>query len=527
MTPHRSRSARSLLLQFGTLIGWSLCCVAVTRSEALPAPPPTAAVVPYYDNLDETLKQAGEQLVTKLRERNYQNVGVLKFLVATGSAKPSDRVGELNQSLANRLLVAMILANPDDKLGLLVDPAQALAASGNTKANHTTPEGRRAFFIKDQKYPLAWGKAQVSADAFVTGVARLAKDLRSLTLRLSVFDKTGQVIDPFIPEMTVAVNPRILAEAGVSYLLTPKHAPELFQATGSRGLPKHLVGQKIVDSSPATEGLLGYASTATDPLPPRNLPKNLEVVADFKPETKSASTLPDDKGTDNPPIQLRILYDGKPVRSVHRKVKEPKEGTKVAFEVMNVSNQVYGVVLKVNGENTLFREKFDYSDCHKWILQPGEKVLIEGFQEDFVKMTPFEVKSPAESIDEEIHYGPNVGLFQLAAFPGRMVDPTSIVANQSKKEESESVASRPAQMLASISRGSLLSQRDSVPGTLDALKADLLGREQQDSARSTSRGLIGRAKTQGEREVVKVKFQADTTVPTMLLTIRYYEPKTD
>src|SRR5437868_4967033 len=72
-----------------------------------------------HDSIDEAFAKAAPQLLNKLKARKAKNVGVLKFLVQKGEAKPEDAVGELNMGLADRLEAALILANESEKFGIL------------------------------------------------------------------------------------------------------------------------------------------------------------------------------------------------------------------------------------------------------------------------------------------------------------------------------------------------------------------------------------------------------------------------
>src|SRR4029078_8175869 len=89
----------------------------------------------------------------QLKKKGFTNVGVVKFLVRHGDAEPSDDVGDLNLTLANKLEVALILANTDDKFGVIDKASEQIVREKLQAANHRTEEGRKAFFIR--KYKLA------------------------------------------------------------------------------------------------------------------------------------------------------------------------------------------------------------------------------------------------------------------------------------------------------------------------------------------------------------------------------------
>ncbi len=408
---------------------------------------------------------------------------MLKFLVKKGDAAASDNVGELNLSLANRLEVALVLSNPDEELGIIQQASKTVAKENLVRASHLTKEGRKAFFTGE--FELAWGPRKVAASAFVTGLVTISKDLKKTTIQFQVFDKESNNSD-VLDEVVMETSPRILTEAGYSYLLTPEANKEVFatakKSKGNRFLPAVLVDKAI------------------DPLE--------NVVAIARPTTMTLNPFKDG------PIILRVFYNGKLQPIEKGVVPEPKETDRVTFELENPTQMTYAVALKVNGRNTLFNETFpDLKACHKWIVRPGEKQLITGFQEDEKTLKEFKVLSPSESEENEVFYGENAGTFHLACFQGSTVkeDP-SIEVN--KDREVTEVAR------AAIGRGTL-EIGDIQAGTLAALKRTLRGREKSGDG---ARGLIASG-PQGKREVEHFFFKYDFNDPVHDMTVRYYVPK--
>src|SRR5438067_1007047 len=79
--------------------------------------PATAQPAKSVDTPDIGIRGAAPQVLKALRERKYENVGVLKFLVADSDGVLRDNVGPLNRTLAGRLEVALaLLLDEDDKL---------------------------------------------------------------------------------------------------------------------------------------------------------------------------------------------------------------------------------------------------------------------------------------------------------------------------------------------------------------------------------------------------------------------------
>jgi hypothetical protein len=413
------------------------------------------------EDLDHALLKQAPRVLTALRTHGYRNVGVLKFRVQKGDGRPGDNAGPLNLDVARRLEIALALANPiaeDKQLGILRDASGV--AAGIRGASHLTAEGRRRLFAA--RYPLAWGKQEVEADAFVSGLVRIPADRRRLEVRLEVIGKDGKGPEE-VAKFTADTDARTLAAAGESFLL--------------RG------------GSDDGEALL---------------------VPDKAARVKSGDEehpLRDD----NAPVALEVRYDDRPVMVVFREgeaeVPEPREGQKVSFVLRRTDKadpkRSYGVVLKINGENTLYRQRLPEVECKKWILEPGDRPLtIRGFQANSKEVRPFAVSSREESKANEFYYGADVGTISLVVF-------------QDKKGGAEEVLdlSDVAEDLPAIARGLFPPER---PKNLAALKTQL-------RKGLVLKGLIEEGKEKVDSGVAVVPFQPDP-VPVLTATIRYYRP---
>src|SRR5262249_50080413 len=150
-------------------------------------------------------------IVKQLKAKGYANVGILKFLAVKGEGKPNDNVGTLNMTLAQRLEVALLLANdPRPPLGIVAG-ARAVAQRPSG-ANHLTPKGRLKLF--EPRYPLAWGRRNVEVDAFITGIVKIADDLRTMTISLLCFDQKENKLGELVPDFKAANRPDHLGEMG-------------------------------------------------------------------------------------------------------------------------------------------------------------------------------------------------------------------------------------------------------------------------------------------------------------------------
>src|SRR5262245_5745812 len=403
-----------------------------------------------HDSIDEAFTKVAPEILAKVRARNGKNVGVLKLLVQRGESKPDDAVGELNMGLADRLEAALILASPDEKIGIIHRASMAVVENMNRAANHCTPDGRKKLF-RDM-YPLAWGTKTVPASAFVTGVASISKDLRKVTIRLEMFGDDG-VVERIGEPIDLPTTRRTLVEAGYSYVLTEKAAPSVFD--GARGGLKNkgsALRLKAEDDVAALDQALAM-----------NDPTKTEGV-----KFTAAAAVKDC------PVKLTIRYNDKDIEVEGDQVPEPKENEKVTFLLKNTDPAfMYAVVLKVNGKNTLFSEDSEPAQCLKWIIPPNGSVEVTGFQESDADAIPFKILSTKESQENVVRYGDLGGTVRMVAYRGKQVD-TDPSAVEKKEPDHNRV------YLAAVSRGSKeLKKGDIKPQSLRSLKGDLLGREEQ------------------------------------------------
>ena len=289
---------------------------------ALLAAGPALAETP-PDPVATGFQRAATEILAQLQKSGASNVGVLKFLVRHGNGPARDDAGDLNMALANKLELALILANTDDRFGVLREPSAAVVRDNMASANHRDATGRQAFFRR--KFDLSWTDAKATPGAFVVGLATVAQDLSSLTVTLQSFTKTGELTT--LPGgFTAPADPRALADAGFSYILP----------------------------MPMTEAIV-----AGNP-PPRTEQITAAVQSAAKPDAPAES-----------PITWTVLYNDKPVPVIDGRVAEPAVTDRVEFKLANPGPGTFAAVLMVNGENTLDRERSAPAACRKWVLPPA------------------------------------------------------------------------------------------------------------------------------------------------------------
>lgn len=415
--------------------------------------------------LDQALKQHAPEIIKYLRDHKVQHVGVLKFLVKQGETT-SDNVGPLNLNLAHRLEVALVLANPDEQLMIIQRASNAIVEAKNKRATHLTPEGRAALFQIRDKFIPAWGDGEpVRADAFLTGVVEFDRNLRQMTVIVQAFDRKSEDLAK-VCSFTASTDFRTLADTGRAFRL------------GARG--------------PDESELLAQAI-------------DLSVKENEKKE-------PHPLESGKSPIDLKVLYNNEVVPLRNGMVREPHKNEKVQFVLINRDpKERYAVVLKVNGENTLFRETYEPLSCTKWVLGPGEEVTIRGFQKQGSplvkdKAEGFEVLSPEQSEKDAVYYGEHAGTFSVVVF-------------RENRSNTDRIKTATYDM-AAISRGTL-SPNGKRPGTLAALKGLLHARAEK-AKDDNQRGIV----VGGEEVNQPVEYRTFKTdpVPEVVATIRYWLP---
>ena len=434
-----------------------------------------SAPVANGEALERELLRTARTVLEYSRERGYQNIGVLKFRVKKGEESPSDKVGPLNHSLPDRLELGLILANKVQAPIGIVRNASEVAAQIEG-ANHLDAEGRQLLFA--DTYPLAWGETLVTPDAFVTGVVQFRPGLDKMTVAIAVFDRSGGKLEP-VAQFDADTTPAELTDIGESF--------------STRGLfdERQL---KFTDSSETQKAQVAVVQQATQV------------------RLESASFPLTEPGC---PLTLDIAYDGKvmpiEVRDGRAFVREPQTNQVVTLTLRRKPNdkQRYAAVLKVNGENTLGRERQNDLHCTKWVLEPDSDPtkpnIIKGY---FVgkkhdQVQTFRVLSKADSKARAIDYGNDVGTISLVVF-----------RELSAKEPAlaEDILGDDADLFAAIAKGAFTPDK---PKSLDALKQQLID--------FRLKGLIVEGETV-EGKTRKVEFKTDP-LPVFSATITYYRPE--
>jgi hypothetical protein len=447
---------------------WPLVSLPLVSLLLFLAAVPAGAAEPNR-HLEDELKDQAPKILDYLRDHHYTNVAVLKFLVKKDERKAaSANVGVFNTMMANRLEIALILADDVRKPVGIIHNASGVAATLRG-ADHRTAKGREVLFNKD--YPLSWGADTVRPDAFLTGEVQLSSDFKTMQVRVVAYGaKSTQ--EEEVTHFTALCSAKTLGEAGRSFL---RRYSTIKEGSEDDGTDAPGDAQRAQD---------------TNPLNDTDRPVTLEIFYD------------DQKVFDGRRLPFKNDDGESPIP-------EPREGQRIRFHIQRTDKAqgTLGVLLLVNGVNTVFEEQDKApADYTKWILtsKPGEDYVdVRGY---FVRkgkdyeMIPFKVFSDADSQDQANLYGAKAGqvLFEVyrQAVPGGapLVDAG----------------------LRGISRGTLPSGEKKFDG-LGQLKKSLMS-----PAKVKQRGMIGRSDERRKADLEEVPdFMCDPE-PLMSATLRYY-----
>jgi hypothetical protein len=444
------------------------------------------AAEPVVKPFEAQLLDLAPKLLEKFQAQGYQNVGVLKFSIKYGDRPISEPAGVLNTRLSAKVELALIVANNLKQPLGIVHNASATAATIRG-ANHATAEGRPRLFEKT--YPLAWGSQRVTPDAFVTGIAAVSADLRTMTVYLQAFDKTSLQLAT-LAEFTAPVELEQLLDAGESFSV---------RGVFDRGNVEYTSAQ--------------LHEQATAEAVQTALVTKQETAQATKPTTAKLHPLAAEN--QDSPVTFEVRYNNQPQKLEFRNgaafLPEPTEHQAVSLVVRRrghagpgTKRPRFGIVVKVNGESTLERETAADPQCKTWVLE--EELAEFGLYGYYLKgdqLQKFQVLSSAASQSRELDYGADVGLISISVFP-----------------EAETLAKTKADQTLPVLGLDIL-KRNQFPhepkNSLAALQAEL------ESSFNRDRGIVVPGKTVKQR-LATVPFRP-ASIPLMSGSIRYYTPQ--
>lgn len=330
------------------------------------------------DQIDKGLLRHAPRIMKNLSKKKYRCVGVLKFRVRHGNRKPSFRAGHLNTNLTTRLENALMLGSRTNSVRVIRNATQ-VAFRADRYANYRTTASRAKLFRT--RYPLAVGGGSAYPDVFLTGIVKVGirtvggketRDNRYTTVVIEAFDRGNPGRPWEESRFAVRTDRMVLADSGVGFRLTKS----LLTGAGSRA-PDTIVPTTTPIDPP------GGGTT-----PGGTTPGGMGPI-----------------GMGEPSVSIQVLYSGTPKdlipeagepKGLEKRftVETPLVGDRVTLVLKNESTtKKFGVVLMVNGRNTLYEEQeAGPTEMSRWILDPGATTTVKGFyQVGDTSYKPFEV----------------------------------------------------------------------------------------------------------------------------------------
>lgn len=316
------------------------CCVCAVVTIAAFAMPARS------EEVDRLLYRQARKLYETIAAKKAGTVAVLKFRAQKATEPETFHAGRINMAMAEMLENVLIAGKVNlDQETRIVRNASLTASQAGQRLNYLNPDDRGKLF--NLAYSEAEGQS-AAPDVFFTGVVRLDQRSHTTTVVIEAFDKQANTIEE-IARFTASSDRSTINDFGQAYVLATRD----------------IFGRGDADVQSAADM---FASGATKAEPATT--RTPDAVAMLK-MMLNKQVVPFEEDPTGPSAgALRF------------NVREPMETDTVEFAVENVSkDQRAAVVLKVNGESTLKRERDAAQFCQKWIIEPGQSITIGGYYE--------------------------------------------------------------------------------------------------------------------------------------------------
>jgi hypothetical protein len=330
------------------------------------------------DRLDLRLNDRMPDVVEQLKKK-YKNVGVLRFRVQEGTNKPTFEA-PLSGRLAERVETLLILnGGPVESEAMgVIHNAGAVALKQGVKAWYSNSADRRQLFKLE--YPLAWGKAQVEPDVFLTGKVVVSTDRKKTTVTLESFDRDNPARLTTLGTYVINTDRFVLRDLGHSFVMSRGAKAQLRSVATRRATTMDDEDDLLVEE---------VKKQGKQPKQPdKDKPQTTQPDKD-KPQTTQPGGGSQVKPDNVAGIKVELLVDDKPVSfrevggeeksAIKWQVDSPESGKPIVFRLTNTTDRRLAAVLKLNGVSTLNEQKDDPETSAKWILPAGAVYTIRGF----------------------------------------------------------------------------------------------------------------------------------------------------
>ena len=459
-------------------VAWGILSWSVSI-EAQQAPQPE---IPASLELENGLYQGAIDILDQLREldSSIRNVGALKFVIVHEGAKhPPRSLGQLNMRLAEKLETALVWASPKSNKGLkqsfgVIKNASQIAA--DIGLNHLEKSKARGKFFEVNR-PLYWqnenSEVEAKADAIVFGFASLSGDLSEIKIELSAFSKIQPEVEIQSKSFTAKLELSDLLDGGMSFSSRGQGQPQVVKF--------HRPSLHPLEAGPLKLDVYYGDVVGT----------SADVRWDKQPQKMTQIVDPDSKVCE-------------------MMIPEPKVGRRMRLVVRrrDDSDQTkrYGVVLKVNGANSLYSQTLPNERCAAWVLEPNKKQFsISGFQTKIGadgKRQPFTSFGGQHADEIKRFYGSDTGLISMTVFKELSKEQLKIALDDSKE------------VLHSI-------ERSIAPKEAMANRSSLTAKYRSQLFPSDPRGIISKGKEELGKTMDPVSFRRDPT-PVLSGSLRYF-----
>jgi hypothetical protein len=351
------------------------------------------------DRIDGELINQTTSLVDHIKANHAKRVAVLKFRASRDGSRPDFHLGPINNVMADRLENTLVLGykvDPDCTLDVLHNATAVASAEGLSYL-----PAEKAGKLFDLKYPRVVTGELVSPDLFLTGEIQFDTNKHTTTVVIQSLTREHPELRE-VTRFTVPTERSTVAESGRSFVI-------------NRSLAERDPGP---DKDEAKDTAKDTAGAAADKAAQEQVAKaTQQQTAKAGPDREQPATKPPAEtsttqavrpvSTPDRYVDLRVLYNDEDVQletdardGNQAFARDPKEGDTVKFLLVNRSPTRVAVALLVNGFNTVKEELWEPLDCTKWILDPKQNLVVDGFYTGATgrnNVKPFRVLSNRES----------------------------------------------------------------------------------------------------------------------------------
>ncbi|MFO0878660.1 MAG: hypothetical protein U0840_15065 [Gemmataceae bacterium] len=356
--------------------------------------------------LDRGLLDKSSEIISHLKRKKIDTVGVLPFRVQVGSRKPAYGGAPLGKNMPTRIENALIMtmdSNESQAIGV-IRGAASRAMQGKVGSYTTSEAEFKKLFT--QNYDLAWGGKTVKAQGFLTGIITNEGNRRDVTqIQIDLLTPAskfehGKVVPTQSWKFQVRTDAILTADLGYNFALARSRA-----AAKPSKRDEQIVGQ--VTQQDQTGKLQQPTGGGQGQVP------TPDHVAGFAFELHYDGVKQD----------LKAMTEGQGAQAPIYTAPPAKPGTKVAMYLTrnDDTNRKMGALLLVNGKSSFAMDTGEPYQLRKWIYDATRKGVrdeFKGFYTDTEgkNLLEFKVLTPEESLSRASEFGNKAGWIDVFVF---------------------------------------------------------------------------------------------------------------